>query len=683
MSLDTVTRSRLFREAFLPGAYLRLRNNQYARVEGVVSGSASLDGLDKGQLREAVVSFIRDWEAAGGVVDKMLQTATEKRALEIQSPTTIYVTPAPLLLTCKKCQVIDFYYSSSQIGEKEIMEKIKHRIKTKQGRRYVACKRSSCDGEMIQLPYVAVHRCGHLSTLRVHHSARRAENIGYKDAGSFFHSQFFDVDTGDKLAGSLQEECSYCAEKNFEKGISKRGTPITSGDAFFTQTIQYIALSEKFGKQVADVLAHAPQGGTPLQGNAKDLAHGIVGGLIGLYKPSKVHEGISETLNPNAAAKPDPIDAQQRLDKIMVKLFASNITDQMTSSDDIMEDLLIKERDKLRKLLEASRGLFSDVQQFVRDEETLKDILSTRRSVEAVYLQNDVKGSSVDESTKAFTDPVQSQSAAMAWDSIKGLYSVEQITHIPDLKVVLSAVGFTREKANPSIPEEKTPPLTLNGFVDKFDPSMRGKTPVYALPARTEALWIRLDPQKVLAWCKESVDWDIPDGSVLTSRAAAHGFLLEKCRGLTMSPGKVLAATQDDHKKYNAPFHLLHTISHSLMLTARRYTGYDSKTVQEYLLPADLSFILYVSSVQNYTAGGLLTLFNHFLKKWFDEACMFSFSCAFDPVCTDNGSSCSGCTQIELGCETFNHGLSRAYLHGGAIDRDGSLHIKKGFWDAR
>ena len=97
----------------------------------------------------------------------------------------------------------------------------------------------------------------------------------------------------------------------------------------------------------------------------------------------------------------------------------------------------------------------------------------------------------------------------------------------------------------------------------------------------------------------------------------------------------------------------------------------------------DLSVILYVSSVQNFTAGGLLTLFQHYLLPWFYDASMFAFNCAFDPVCTDSGGSCSGCVQTEIGCETFNHGLSRAYLHGGSIDRDASLVVRYGFWNGK
>ncbi len=66
------------------------------------------------------------------------------------------------------------------------------------------------------------------------------------------------------------------------------------------------------------------------------------------------------------------------------------------------------------------------------------------------------------------------------------------------------------------------------------------------------------------------------------------------------------------------------------------------------MLPMDLSFLLYISSVQDYTAGGMLTLFRHYLQSWFDDASMYAFSCPFDPVCTDSGGACSGCVQTEL-----------------------------------
>lgn len=102
--------------------------------------------------------------------------------------------------------------------------------------------------------------------------------------------------------------------------------------------------------------------------------------------------------------------------------------------------------------------------------------------------------------------------------------------------------------------------------------------------------------------------------------------------------------------------------------------------MMEYLMPTDLSLILYVTSVQNYTSGGLLTLFRHHLRLWFDDASNYAFNCIFDPMCSDKGAVCSGCVQIVMGCETFNHGVSRSYIHGGKLGSEQQIEILDGYW---
>jgi hypothetical protein len=302
------------------------------------------------------------------------------------------------------------------------------------------------------------------------------------------------------------------------------------------------------------------------------------------------------------------------------------------------------------------------------------------RSMEAVFLEQDVSACTIERAIEEASDTLLREAMVHQWSVVKDRYGVESISHIPDLRVVLAALGFTREKSIPQT-NEGTPPVGLNAFDDRQDEAMRGKRPVYAMSATTEAIWIRLDPRKVLRWCVESSGWEAPPASVIEDRAMSHAWLLRHSRALTMNPSKVLSETASDPVASKAPFHLLHTMSHALMLTARRHTGYDVHSLQEYLLPMDLSVLIYVSSVQNYTAGGLLTLFKHYLQAWFDDASMFAWNCVLEPTCSDLGASCSGCVQIELGCETFNHGLSRAYLHGGSVDRDRSLVVAKGFWD--
>jgi hypothetical protein len=259
-------------------------------------------------------------------------------------------------------------------------------------------------------------------------------------------------------------------------------------------------------------------------------------------------------------------------------------------------------------------------------------------------------------------------------------YGIREITHYKEINVVMASLGYTRELDKPNEDEtDNTPPTVLMGYVDKVNLNLSSKTIIYALPAKTEAIHISLDPRKLLLWCINSCGWEDPGKSVTSDSKKSHAYLLMNSPALCMDPSEVLQETKFRPLSESAPFHLLHTISHCLLGTIKRHTGYDQKSVMEYLIPMDLSIILYVTSVQNYTAGGLLTLFRHHLHRWLDEASNYAFNCIFDPLCSDRGSSCSGCVQVVMGCETFNHGLSRSYLHGGKTGEE-DFQILGGFW---
>ncbi|WP_454565555.1 hypothetical protein [Pseudomonas sp. AIG] len=679
MDKEYVSRSRLFRESFLPGAYTRLRNQAYGRVVGVVSSGSALDGVDKDQLREAVLNFVNDWINSGGTVDPTFLTAAEKKRLEIQSPSEISVTPAPLMLSCKKCKVIDFY--DPRWPEDQTLSKMEARIRHRAGRSYIHCKRPECPGEMIQIPYLAVHRCGYASPIYVHHSARRSKNIGYRDAGSFIHSSFFDVDTNEKLAGSLQDNCTACQDR-FQDEINKRGTPLTSGESFYAQSTQYIALSEERGKLIARLLQCLQGDQSAAGGPAQEIAQGLALALLHKMPGRELEQKLTLLLSASIGNPEGQAALRATLAK---KLESISKFAELAKTNESIADLLNsaeKEVAAIEAQLASSSGCFKAAHDLISDEATLINLIQHRRSLEAVFLPHDVNGISIENEILGTNDAAHRDALIGQWENVKSRYGIESISHIPDLRVVLATLGYSREKSSPSI-TENVPPVVLNAFVDRVDEAMKGKTSVYAMSAKTEALWIRLDPCKVLQWCVESAHLDAPSEDVLADRSKSHGYLLSHYPALSMHPGMVAKAISTEHPAEGAPFHLLHSISHSLMLTARRHTGYDSKSIQEYLLPMDLSVILYVSSIQNYTAGGLLTLFQHYLQPWFDDASMFAFNCAFDPVCTDVGSSCSGCVQVEIGCETFNQGLSRGYIHGGPVNRDAKQVIKRGYWDAQ
>lgn len=679
--MDTfkIQRSRLYTEAFLPGALTRLRNQSYVKVIGAHNNDLALADVDKDQLFDAMRKFHSDWEAAGGVIDEALRESLRQNRVVVQAPSEIYVTPFPLLLKCSRCSVIDFYSTKSK--DEQVVESIKRRITERGGQLFVRCKMGSCTGHMVQLPYVSVHRCGHLSAITIPHTTARRTNIGIRDeGGSFFSTSFIDIDTLETLGKALQDDCAGCRTTypNAD-GKNKRGTPITGGDAYQSQLLQYIALSKNVGTLVSSVHSQLKVDGSSLTGVSSDVAEGLASVILGTTSSREFQTHLEQVFSSTGENQGDVAEIRKQLEKLhkqRVKLAV------LAEDDEDFADSLagvVKNISTLERKLQQAEGRFKAVRMLIPDDDTLRALLSQRRSLEAVLLRHDVRARPVYEAIADTTDIGGREALEQQWQTVQKRYGIASISHIPDLLVVLSAVGYTRERKRPSL-EIGAIPVQLNGFEDTNDENLRGKSSVYAMSARTEALWIRLDAQRILRWCVTHAGWESPGDEVMDNVHAAHAYLLRASPALTMPPGEVAAEARNGFRAQSAPFHLLHSICHALLANARRHTGYDKKSLTEYLLPMDLSFVIYVTSVQNYTAGGLLTLFQHYLQNWFDDASRFAFNCAFDPICSDNGGACNGCLQTELGCETFNYGLSRSYLHGGTLGRAEEASVSGGYW---
>src|SRR5882762_10671076 len=83
---ELVQNSRIFYEAFLPGAVTRLRNQALALVVGVSDKEDALEGLDRTQLVDAVRKYLADWKIAGGSVDALIEEAAERHEFRVQAP---------------------------------------------------------------------------------------------------------------------------------------------------------------------------------------------------------------------------------------------------------------------------------------------------------------------------------------------------------------------------------------------------------------------------------------------------------------------------------------------------------------------------------------------------------------------------------------------------------------------
>lgn len=683
---ELVQNSRVFSEAFLPGGVTRLRSQALALVVGVSDKEEALEGLDRSQLVDVVRKFLADWKIAGGSVDTMIEEAAERSEFRVQAPANVFVTPFPLTLRCQSCGALENHDKPRRQHE-HILASAYNRVSGGGGTRRptIRCTRKECGGRMMQAPFVVVHRCGHVSPMSTPPAARGTEHLGLRhNTGMYRQNVYFDLLTNGNVATASVEMCPTCSVgRPQDLSTLRKGTPVSSGDAFFPQVIQFVALSKRPGELISSVqseLVRLPDG--ILSGRAKDLAEGVAYGLLGCLSSEALEAQLLQILDGGEVNSDEMAKVKQERQKLEGEI---QQLDALIAGGMSLESVRDGAKGRLSKLISkmgAAEGTFVSVRQYIPEDAVLLDLIKQRRTMEAVLLRHDVGRQGIEQAIEGTVDTVMKTSRAQDWESIQNTFEVQDVAHIPDLKVVLTAVGFTREMREP----ERTPDeiaVKLNPFEDRVRQTAKGKSMLYALSAQTEALWIKLDPLKVLRWCNTNAGWETPPASAFASRAAAQAYLLTQCPALTAAPGQARELTKTHGASMAAPFHLLHTISHALMLTARRHSGYDSQSLTEYLLPMDLSFLIYVTSVQNYTAGGLLTLFQHYLRRWFEDASLHAFNCAFDPICSDVGSACPGCVQIARGCETFNSGVSRAYLHGGFVDKAQSLWVRGGFWQSK
>ncbi len=688
MKQEYVNKSRLYREGYLPAGTVKLRGSAFGQVVGTYGTDDSLNDIDKDQLIWVVKRFVSEWEELpAGAVEGGLKLGLErhKEMLHVQSPTSIFVSPFPLLLKCKSCNKLDFYGQSR--NEQEILKSIAKRRRKIKNKQRVACKDKSCRGYMLQLPYMSVHRCGSVGSIFIPYEARHTagvNNLVFNDkGGAFFHNQFIDGDTGDVKNRALQEPCRYCVPLG-EEGSIKKGSQIVNGDGFFPQSVQYVALKKVTGELVSWCLNHMGSVTGSLDEMNRDVAEGVAAVICGIHSRDEFVVFVENMIGGNMKSEEEIAGIREHIKKIDALIAGYAPIDELDkdSMDWVMVNSFHENKKKLEGNIKSSTGYFSKVRDYLDNDTALHQLATSRRSLESIFITKDCKEQNWTSRISNEPDAMTRKQLESNHQYIMANYGVSNISHLNDINVVLSTVGFSREKRSPNIENpESNVPVTLNGFQDKLDSSLNGKRCLYAMSAKTEGVLIRFDPRKILRWCIDAMGWSDPGEEVTQDFSRAKAHLLMYSPALTIEPSKVTTAMRergDNAVKEAAPFNLLHTISHCLLASIKRHTGYEDKSVMEYLLPMDLSIVLYVTSVQNYTAGGLMNLFKHYLRPWLDDASNYALSCVFDPICSDKGASCSGCTQIVIGCETFNYDLSRSYIHGGNIETN--QVVKKGFW---
>ncbi|HEC16007.1 MAG TPA: hypothetical protein ENI99_05465 [Sedimenticola sp.] len=180
---------------------------------------------------------------------------------------------------------------------------------------------------------------------------------------------------------------------------------------------------------------------------------------------------------------------------------------------------------------------------------------------------------------------------------------------------------------------------------------------IYGEIAQTEALFVRLDPVKVLRWL-------VVRGHGLE---ATDDPLEARLRILGAARMPELDASSALHGVGTDLLTLVHTFTHRFIRIAAVYAGIDRDALSELLVPLHLGFFVYAAARGDFVLGGLQAVFETELDKLLHAFVHDDHRCPLDPGCIKSGGACMACVHLgEPSCRFFNRFLDRSLLSGDA-----------------
>lgn len=197
-----------------------------------------------------------------------------------------------------------------------------------------------------------------------------------------------------------------------------------------------------------------------------------------------------------------------------------------------------------------------------------------------------------------------------------------------------------------------------------FDPLpvKDSKRPVYVTQQQNEALYFRLDEQRVRDWLRKNGVPDVPDdnlGRAFLEQYDDFGQFLEGFKDREGRQGE--ARTLPSYI-----YLLLHTLSHQFMHALADTSGVDRDGIGEHIFPANLAFTIYRKGMTP-DLGNISAMWRNsseaFLKRAIDPR---QLRCGSGALCDVRGGACPACVMVsEVSCVASNLLLSRAALQGG------------------
>lgn len=253
-----------------------------------------------------------------------------------------------------------------------------------------------------------------------------------------------------------------------------------------------------------------------------------------------------------------------------------------------------------------------------------------------------------DQETKVLESSV-SQEQKEPVREFKNQFGLESIHLFRDLPFTSITYGYTRKNPNPS--EAR---LMTYGNRD-------GPMNVYANHMRAEGVLFKLSDKRIFDWLKSN--------KIITKEGVDEPTNTEEMRKMLIDKGLNPSFEEIEEHKHiaKAVYRLLHTISHLVINSLGKTSGYKSESLVERILPHVGSVIILNRPEQNnFNLGSIHNTLEKSTERFHQEICSME-KCVRDDICSANdGGSCDECLYISTkSCQNTNLELSRKYVFGG------------------
>jgi len=183
----------------------------------------------------------------------------------------------------------------------------------------------------------------------------------------------------------------------------------------------------------------------------------------------------------------------------------------------------------------------------------------------------------------------------------------------------------------------------------------QGDYVVYGDVAKTEALFVRLDPHLIGKWLARAgcqLDAWVDPASARQSILRATDI---------PKPGESVEPTRPGVRLLT----VVHSFAHWFVRQLAVHSGVERNALSEFLIPQHCSFFIYAASRGDFVLGGLQAVFETGLDSLLNELAASDMRCALDPGCLRVGGACVACLHLgETSCRYYNRFLGRATLTG-------------------